>query len=278
MIGKWSHALRVAGAVAAQRWRQSLRYPMNFVLNGVVQPLSWLAPVYFLGRAFAVDGRVPGLAAYTGSGDFTSFFLSGAIVAGLVGSVLWGMGFALKQQMDQGVLEANWLTPSSRFAQLVGVSLFDLTYTVVQFAITLGLAAALFGFHPTGSFWLALGFLVPVIAGLYGFGFALAGAVLLMRDANMLIDTSNFIVNVLSGENFPVKVLPPALLAISLALPTTYAMDGLRGLLLGTRTLWPVTWEFAALCVLAAWLIVLGRWSFLAVERFCRRRGTLALR
>ncbi|MBX5476807.1 MAG: ABC transporter permease [Clostridia bacterium] len=278
MMASLRHSARVAWAVAGQRWRQSLRYPMNFVTNSVFQPLSWLAPVYFLGRAFANGSHVPGLAAYSGSGDFTTFFLVGAIVGGLMSSVMWGMGFALKQQMDQGVLEANWLTPSSRFAQLVGISLFDFTYTIAQFIVTLGLAAWLFGFHPTGSFWLGLGFLVPVALGLYGFGFGLAGVVLLMREANMVIDTSSFLLGVLSGENFPVVVLPPALLAVSLALPTTYAIDGLRGILMGTRTLMPISWEFGALCVLAVVLLFVGRWMFLFMERFCRQRGTLALR
>jgi hypothetical protein len=59
--------------------------------------------------------------------------------------------------------------------------------------------------------------------------------VLLMRDANTLVDVSSYVVTMLSGANFPVHVLPGFLLPIALALPLTYGYDALRGALLDTR-------------------------------------------
>lgn len=271
-------SLRVAAAVFRQRWRNNIRYPLNFVSQSLIGPISWLAPVYFLGRSFAPDGRVAGLAAYTGSADYMTFLLVGGVVGQFISGVLWGMGYALKLQMDQGVLEANWLTPAPRFAQLVGQSLFNLVYTALQLLILLAAAALLFGFHPSGSFWLAVGYLVPVFVGLYGFGFAFAGLTLLMRDPNALIDMSDFGINFLSGQQFPIAVLPPLLAAVSLVLPSTYAIDGLRGILMHTRTLLPLGTEFGLLCGLGVALLVAGRWCFAWLERYCRVRGTLALR
>ncbi|MBX6350781.1 MAG: ABC transporter permease [Clostridia bacterium] len=278
LIASAARELRVVGAVFRQRALTSLRYPVDFVAQTLIGPIAWLVPAYFLGRAFAPAGDAAGMRALTGSGDYVTYLLVGGIVTSFVSSVLWGMGYALKTQMDQGVLEANWLAPASRFSQLVGLSAFNVAYTAAQVVIQLGLASVIFGFHPTGSLALALGFLLPVVLGLYGFGFAFAGVTLLMRDPNTLIDISDFALGLLSGGQFPVAVLPPLILGLALLLPTTYAIDGLRGILMHTHTIAPIGVEFLALSVLAGALLAFGRFAFLRIERFCRERGTIGLR
>lgn len=47
------------------------RYPLNAVSH-VFQPLIWVTPVYFMGKAFNTNGQAMGFAAYTGSGDYMS--------------------------------------------------------------------------------------------------------------------------------------------------------------------------------------------------------------
>ena len=74
--------------------------------------------------------------------------------------------------------------------------------------------------------------LVPMLVALYGFGFAFAAIVLLLKEANTLIDTSNYMISMLSGSQFPVSVLPRFLLPLSLAIPLTYGFDAVRGHLL----------------------------------------------
>jgi len=109
------------------------------------------------------------------------------------------MGFALKQEMDSGVLETNWLTPMPRPLFLVGQTLASLAITTVTSAGVLVLAWLFFGFRVTGNLVPALLIMVPTLIALYGFGFAFAGLVLLMRDANTLVDVSDFVVRLLSG-------------------------------------------------------------------------------
>ena len=48
--------LRALYMVAAKDWQQFWRYPVNAV-SFMLQPLIWLAPVYFMGQAFSVNGR-----------------------------------------------------------------------------------------------------------------------------------------------------------------------------------------------------------------------------
>jgi TctA family transporter len=99
-----------------------------------------------------------------------------------------------------------------------------------------------------------------MLLGLYGFGFMFAAVVMVMREANTLTDVGNFLVQIFSGANFPVTVLPRWLLPIALALPLTYGFDAVRGILLNTNTLLPIMLEYVVMLVFMVAMIglVLG--------------------
>ena len=266
--------LRSLFVIARKDWKVFWRYPLNAVSN-VFQPIIWITPVYFMGKAFSTNGQATGFAAYSGSGDYMSYILLGTVLTNFILTVFWGMGLALKEDMDAGVLESNWLTPVSRLLILVGRTLTSLLTTTITSLVMLGLGAALFGFKPTGSALAAFLTAIPMLLGLYGFGFAFAGVVLLMRDANTLIDVGSFLVQGFSGTNFPVKSLPYWLIPVSLMLPLTYGLDAIRGLLLKTRTLFPINVEIIILIVFMFVMLWLGSWFFYRVERRVRMLGTL---
>jgi ABC-2 type transport system permease protein len=96
-----------------------------------------------------------------------------------------------------------------------------------------------------------------------------------MREANTLVDTSAFIVQVFSGADFPVTVLPKWLLPIALILPLTYGLDAARGLLLKTNTLLSIGAEVILLIIFMFSMLWLGSWIFYRVERRVRTLGTL---
>ena len=231
--------LRALFTIAKKDWKVFWRYPLNAVSH-VLQPIIWVTPVYFMGKAFSTNGQALGFAQYSGTGDYMSYVLLGTALSNFILTVFWGMGFALKEDMDAGVLESNWLTPVSRIHILVGRTLTSLLTTTITSTIMLVLAAALFGFRPTGNILAAVLTAIPMLVGLYGFGFAFAGIVLMMREANTLVDVSSFLVQGFSGANFPVKSLPYWLIPVSLMLPLTYGFDAVRGWLLKTNTLLPL--------------------------------------
>ena len=261
-------------AIVRKDWKQYWRYPLNAV-STVFQPVIWLAPVYFMGKAFSINGQAVGFAQYSGTADYMSFLILGAILGNFVNAVFWGMGYALKNDMDSGVMESNWLTPIPRLLILIGRSATNLFVTALTSLGMLVVCKWVFGFHPTGDVWKAVGAIVPMLIGLYGFGFAFAGIVLLMREANTLVDTSAFIVQVFSGTDFPVTVLPKWLLPISLLLPLTYGLDAARGLLLKTNTLFTIGTEIVLLIIFMFVMIWFGSWIFYRIERRVRMLGTL---
>jgi ABC-2 type transport system permease protein len=266
--------LRALYVIARKDWKVFWRYPLNAVSN-IFQPIIWITPVYFMGKAFSTNGQALGFAAYSGTGDYMSFILLGTVLTNFILTVFWGMGYALKNDMDAGVLESNWLTPVPRLLILVGRTLSSLLVTMITSLIMLVIASALFGFKPTGNTLAAFLTAIPMLIGLYGFGFAFAAVVLLIREANTLVDVSSFLVQGFSGTNFPVKSLPTWLIPISLILPLTYGLDAVRGLILRTKTLLPINVEIVILIVFMFVMLWFGAWVFNRVERRVRTLGTL---
>ena len=272
----WKTNLRALYAVAAKDWRQYWRYPLNAV-SSVLQPLVWLTPMYFMGLAFSVNGQALGFAGYTGTTDYISFILIGTVLSNFISAVFWGMGYALKNDMDSGVLESNWLAPISRPVLLMGHTLTNLIVTTITSIVMLVIGARLFGFQTGGSTLAALVIAIPMLLGLYGFGFMFAAVVMVMREANTLTDVGSFLVQIFSGANFPVTVLPRWLLPIALALPLTYGFDAVRGILLNTNTLLPIMLEYAVMLVFMLAMIAIGLLAFRRLERYVRQRGTLGM-
>src|SRR5512147_551114 len=188
----WKTNLRALYAVAAKDWRQYWRYPLNAV-SSVLQPLVWLTPVYFMGLAFSVNGKALGFAGYTGTTDYISFILIGTALSNFIMAVFWGMGYALKNDMDSGVLESNWLAPIQRPVLLIGHTVTNLTVTTITSIVMLTIGALLFGFQTSGSTLAAIAIALPMLLGLYGFGFMFAAVVLVMREANTLTDVGSFL-------------------------------------------------------------------------------------
>jgi ABC-2 type transport system permease protein len=266
--------LRAVFMIAKVDWRQYWRYPVNAV-SRVFQPLIWLTPIFFMGQAFSVNGKALGFAAYSGTSDYLSFALLGTVLNNFIQTVFWGIGYALKEDMDRGVLESNWLAPISRPLLVIGRTFSSLFITTATSLVMVLAAALLFGFRPTGNALMALVPVIPMLIGLYGFGLAFAAIVLLMRDANSLVDMSSFLVGLFSGSQFPPQALPKFLLPFSLALPLTYGFDAVRRYLLQTRTIIPVEYEIVLLIVTMFLMVIFGVIVFNRMERKVRTLGTL---
>jgi ABC-2 type transport system permease protein len=64
-----------------------------------------------------------------------------------------------------------------------------------------------------------------------------------------------------SGALFPIKNLPPYLYIFTILDPVTYAVDGLRGLLLGASQL-PIALNLLILGTFAIVMMGVGTWTF----------------
>ncbi len=260
--------------IAQKDWIIYWRYPLN-AISTVFQPLIWFLPVFFMAEAFSVNGKALGFAGYAGTSDYISFVIIGGMLNQFILSVFWGMGYSMKNDMDAGVLETNWLAPMSRPLNLVARTLANMLLTAITSAGTLVLLSLIFGFHISGNLGASLLVAVPMLLGLYGFGFAFAALVLVLREANSLVDMSSFLVQMFSGTQFPINALPKFLMPVALALPLSYGLDAVRHLLLSTRTLLPISTEVLILVVTMGLFIGMGLVVFRKLDRHVRTTGTL---
>ncbi|GMG96438.1 ABC transporter permease [Tepidimicrobium xylanilyticum] len=250
------------------------RYPANAIFR-IVEPIIWITPVYFLSKAFQVNGENIGFSQYSGTTDYMAFLVIGSIVSSFISSVLWGMGFSLKNEMDAGVIESNWLTPIPLWIQLVGRSIFSLFITTINALTVAFLVWIMFGFSIGSGILASIVTLLPMLIALYGLGFGIASLVLITNNANNIIDISDFSLNMLSGQSFPITVLPRFLIPISLALPITYGYDALRGILLNTNTLLPLQIEQLILVLFMIIGTLTGYRILKKVEKYCKTIGNI---
>jgi ABC-2 type transport system permease protein len=268
--------LRAAAAVARKELRVLRRYPLQS-LNVVLQPLyQFLLPSLLLGSTFLVGGRASGFQASAGTADLAGFLFLGAFMGGLIAAGFWSAGFAFRLEMLAGTLEPAWLTPTRRGTFVLGYSLSGLLIAVVGGSVLLGLGTAVFQARFLGAVATALPALVLAEVGLLGVTFGVSACVLLMKEPNFFVDSTNFVFSAVSGIAFPIGVLPGAVKVVSLLLPTTYALDLLRVSALGTRPLAPAWLEYAAMAGLAILLLWLGSYGFGRAERRLQQTGSLS--
>jgi ABC-2 type transport system permease protein len=275
MDGPMGAEVRAAWAIARKELRIARRYPLQLV-NEVLQPLyQFLLPSLLLGASFLVGGRAIGLEEVTGTADLAGYLFLGVVVGGLVGTAFWEMAFGLKREMDAGTLEPAWLTPTRPETFVLGRAISGLIISAAASVVLVSIGLVAFGASLTGNVALALPALALAAFSMIGVGYLVAAAVLVIREPNFFVDSTNFIFAMLSGVAFPVVVLPALIQPLAYVLPTTYAVDLLRVYALGTRPLIPPPLEWAALVVLAVLTIALGRAVFLRTEHRMRVRGTL---
>ena len=251
------------------------RYPLNIIFP-LVDPIIWLSPMYFMGKAFEVNGKISGFTAYTGNSDYMGFLIIGFMASTFVSTALWATGFTLKTEMMQGTLEANWSAPIDKMAFLIGTALFQFCEALFEIILTMIICHFLFGFTITINLFRILLYLIPGIIAIMGIGIGVAALVLLMKDANTVIDLSNILVMGLSGSNFPVKILPKGMFFISILIPLTYLNDSLRAIMINQEPFIDLKYQLLILFASMFVFYILGRGIFMRVERKCREKGMLS--
>ncbi len=262
------------GAIIKKNALEYIRYPAN-AFFGLIVPLIWFLPMYLLIVSFAPGGESQGLESWVGTSNFFSYLPIGLVVGGIISTIFWNLGFALKRLMDIGMLETIWSCPVPRMTYIIGESLFSVLRQVVEIGIVIVAFRYVYGFTLPLSILSTLRYLVPFVLLMYGFGIGFASLVLLVKDANTMVDTSSFLIQGITGTQNPPQVFPRFLVAIALAIPITHFIDLLRVETLGIEPLISPTIELSVFLSSSVLFPVLGVLCFRAVERRSRRRGDL---
>jgi len=260
--------------------------PWLFFIYVLVKPLTsslLLVCMYFAART-ATDGRVP-------VAFLPYMYVSNACYM-LVGAVMFGMSYAVISDREHyRMLKYIYIGPGHLQTYFVGRAIAGAVQALLGGLLNLGIGALAFvevrealGRHPTEWGWLAFYLLLGTVL-LVALGLILSAAVLNMaRQGMYLSEGIAGILYLLCGVVFPVAVLPTVLQYVSLTLPPTYWLEGMRRCLLGdspdTLLHGPLSnWsqgELAlALGVTTLLLCLFAQWFFRWSERRAWRSGKI---
>jgi ABC-2 type transport system permease protein len=194
---------------------------------------------------------------------YIDWLIPGLIGMNLMGSGLWGLGFAVVNARTRKLLKRLAATPMRRSHFLLSFMLSRLVFLVLEVGAVLGFAWLAFGVTVHGSF---LSLLFVALLGALSF----AGIGLLVASRPETIEGVSGLMNLvmlpmwlLSGTFFSAARFPESLQPFIKALPLTALNDSLRAIINEGE---PLMASWGALAVLAAWGIA----SFVLALRLFR--------
>ena len=196
---------------------------------------------------------------------YVDFVVPGLLGMNLMGSGMWGIGFAVVDARRKHLLKRLIATPMSRSQYLASFVLSRLTFLVVEVVLLLGFAALVFGVPVRGSLWLLAGICLLAALMFSSLGLLVASRPRTVEGVSGLMNLVMLPMWVMSGVFFSSSRFPDAVQPLIQALPLTAAVDALRATMLRGAGPSEVLPELA---LLAVWLVV----TFLVAVRLFRWR------
>ncbi|GAC1652630.1 MAG: ABC transporter permease [Gemmatimonadaceae bacterium] len=184
---------------------------------------------------------------------YIDFVLPGLLGMNLMGSGIWGVGFAIVDARRKKLLKRLVATPMRRSEYLLSFLLSRLTLLIIEVAALIGFGTLIFGVPLRGSY-IGLTFICLVSALTFsGIGLLIAARARTMEGASGWMNLVMLPMWVLSGVFFASSNFPRVIQPLIRALPLTAVNDALRANMLqgaGWGSILP------QLAVIGAWLVV----------------------
>lgn len=184
---------------------------------------------------------------------YIDFLIPGLLGMNLMGSGIWGLGFAIVDARKKRLLKRLIATPMSRFQYLASFALSRLTLLFIEVGVLLGFAVLVFGVPVRGS--LASLVLICLLSSLCfaSLGLLIASRAQTMEGASGLMNLVMLPMWIFSGVFFSASRFPEAIQPLIQALPLTAVIDALRANVLRGAGLQTVAPELG---IIAAWLVL----------------------
>lgn len=220
------------------------------VISSLMQPLLWI--FVFGGGLGASVTSIPG-------GNYQRFILPGIVIMStMFACVFYGMYIVWDKKLD--VLKQVMVSPVSRWAIFSGKVLGGSTDALIQAALLLLLGVIVFHV-PVRSVPIALGFLTIAAFGLTSLGLAIGSFFESPEGFQIIFSSVIFPMFLLSGATYPLENLPGWLSIATHVNPLTYAVDALRGFLVGHHT-FPLALSVGVITLFSAASLSVGLWAF----------------
>ena len=259
-------------ALIRANWLAASSYKLGFVMSFGALVLS-IVPIFFITRA--LQSTMANV--IQGQGDqYFAFLVVGLIALNLVTSTIYALPGGLQNATSTGTLEALLATPTSLSALLVGLSGYEVLFSVLRGAVML-VAAGILGARVE---WLQVGASIPIVALVVlahlPIAIVTAAMVLAFRSRGPLPQLVLLASTFLGGVYYPTTVIPGWIESISAFIPLTYGLTALRAVLLEGGSLASVWREVSILLAFAAVATLISAVAFRAALRYARKVGNLA--
>ncbi len=268
--------LRAVWAVVRREWIIFMRYP-SWIIALFIWPLIF--PMMYILTARALSGPDgSGLQVFlqtTGATEYIGYIIVGTTVWMWQNIVLWDVGFALRQEQMRGTLESNWLSPTWRFAYLLGHTGPQLVSMFMFVGITALEFGLLFGVRLNGNPWMIAMMMLAAVPAIYGLGFAFASLVITMKEANAFVFLVRGLVMIFCGITFPVSLLPGWMQSVAKFLPQTYLINGIRAAAFTNAGIPELLPDLIAILLFGVFWLAFGYLAFVWMERRARTTGAI---
>ncbi|MBA3443355.1 MAG: ABC transporter permease [Gemmatimonadales bacterium] len=196
---------------------------------------------------------------------YIDFLVPGLLGMNLMGSGIWGVGFAIVDARKKRLLKRLIATPMSRTQYLASFVLSRLTLLVIEVGLLLGFGALVFGVPFRGSIMVLATICVVSSLSFTSLGLLVASRVQTMEGASGLMNLVMLPMWIFSGVFFAASRFPESLQPFIQALPLTAVVDALRA-----NILRGAGWQALApeIAIILAWMLV----CFLLAVRLFRWR------
>jgi len=220
------------------------------IVSSLVTPLLWIV----------VFGGGLGSAVSLGGINYQVFIFPGILAMTILfSSVFFGLYIVWDKKID--FFKEVLVAPLSRTTIFAGKMLGGSIDALIQGGGML-LFGVLLGVNYTVlNLLLSLIFMFLLASSMVSLGLILGANMSSVEGFQLISSFLIFPMFFFSGALFPIKDLPTYLFIFTLIDPVTYAVDGLRGTLLGTSTM-PIPADLLLLAGFTAVIIGIGTWSF----------------
>jgi ABC-2 type transport system permease protein len=184
---------------------------------------------------------------------YIDFLVPGLLGMNLMGSGIWGLGFAIVDARKKRLLKRLIATPMSRVQYLASFALSRLTLLFIEVGLLLGFAVLVFGVPLRGSLPLLVIICLLSSLAFASLGLLIASRAQTIEGASGLMNLTMLPMWIFSGVFFSASRFPDAIQPFIQALPLTAVIDALRA-----NILRGAGWHAVApeLGIIALWMVV----------------------
>jgi len=220
------------------------------IVSSLFTPLLWI--IVFgggLGSSVSLDGT-----------NYQVFIFPGILTMTILfSSIFFGLYIVWDKRID--FFKEVLVAPLSRLTIFAGKMLGGCTDSLIQGALMLVFGVVLGLSYTLESVVFAIVFMLTLASALVSIGLVIGSRMESPEGFNLIVSFLIFPLFFLSGALFPISNLPSWLSIFTVLNPVTYAVDGMRGAILGMST-FPVLLDFAVLAAFATGMMVIGSIAF----------------